>query len=192
MVALDTELHANLKADDERHRQVRQVLLRVLFLNLLLAAAKVIVGVWTRALRMVAEGIHSVMDASSNVIAIVAAAISARPADESHPYGHRRFETLATLVIGALLLLAAWEILQTALQRLLNGSTTNVTTANFAVMVGTVLFKLISSVYESARGKILRSDLLQTDAAESRTDLIISLSVIIGLAASALGFPSMD
>src|SRR5258708_4731817 len=175
MVALDTELHANLQSDDERYRQVRRVLLRVLFLNLLLAAAKVIVGVSTGALAMVADGIHSVMDASSNVIAIVAAAISARPADEAHPYGHRRFEPIATLTIGGLLLLAAWEILQTGVQRLLKGAATTVRTANFAVMVGTVIRKLIASAYESVRGKALRSDLLLTDATEGRSDLIISL-----------------
>ena len=77
MVVLQSELHTNLQSDDERYKQIRQVLLRVLFLNLVLAAAKVVVGVWTGALAMVADGIHSVMDASSNVIAIVAAAISA-------------------------------------------------------------------------------------------------------------------
>src|SRR5215475_15841637 len=129
MVAANPQLRADSQADAERYRQIRLVLLRVLFLNLLLAAAKVIVGVLTGALAMVADGIHSVMDASSNVIAIVASVISARPADESHPYGHRRFETMATLTIGGLLLLAAWEILQTAIQRLLNGSAVTVSTA---------------------------------------------------------------
>src|SRR5262245_61714760 len=137
----------NNPTDADRFSQVRRVLIRVLFLNLLVALAKVLVGIFTGALAMVADGIHSTIDASSNLIGIVAAALAARPADETHPYGHRRFETMATLIIGALLLLAAWEIFRTALDRFSGAPGISITPANFAVMIGTIVVNVFVAIY---------------------------------------------
>jgi cation diffusion facilitator family transporter len=178
--------------DTVRFQQVRKVLLRVLILNMAVAAAKIGVGLLTGALAMVADGFHSTMDASSNIIGIVGSAIAARPPDESHPYGHRRFETMATLTIGGLLLVAAWEILKTAIERLFQGSQTEPTLASFGVMALTIVVNLIVVIYETSSGKRLRSDLLLADALQTRVDLFISLSVIIGLVASSLGYRWMD
>src|SRR5690606_14887469 len=89
--------------------EVRRVLWRVLVLNAIVAAAKLVIGIMTGAVAMIADGFHSSMDASSNVLGLVGIKLAAQPPDEEHPYGHRRFETLATLGIGGLLLVAAWE-----------------------------------------------------------------------------------
>ena len=66
-----------------------------MFLNILVAVIKVAVGLVTGTLAMVADGFHSTMDASSNLIGVAGTTIAARPADDNHPYGHRRFETMA-------------------------------------------------------------------------------------------------
>src|SRR5215475_1663894 len=92
-------------------------------LNFAVATAKIVVGLLSGALSMVADGFHSVMDASSNIVGIAGTGLASRPPDETHPYGHRRFETIATLSIGGLLLVAAWEILKTAIDHLFAGST---------------------------------------------------------------------
>src|SRR5690606_19535007 len=83
--------------------QVRQVLWRVLVLNVVVAAAKLAVGILTGAVSMIADGFHSSVDASSNVIGLVGTRLASQPPDDDHPYGHRRFETLATLAIGGML-----------------------------------------------------------------------------------------
>lgn len=176
----------------ERYRAVRGVLWRVMLLNLLVAVIKVIVGLVTGALAMVADGFHSTMDASSNVIGLFGTAIAARPADENHPYGHRRFETMATLTIGGLLLVAAWEIFKTAIERLFSGSSTKVTPTSFGVMVFTMAVNLIVVLYENSRGKRYQSALLLADAVQTRVDFFISLSVMVGLALTALGYAWMD
>ncbi len=168
------------------------MLWRVMVLNLLVAASKIVVGLVTGALAMVADGFHSTMDASSNVVGLAGTAIAGRPPDENHPYGYRRFETMATLTIGGLLLVAGWEILKTAIERLFNGGAVEVTPTSFVVMLFTLVVNVIVALYETANGKRLRSDILLADATQTRIDIFISLSVIAGLAATALGYPWMD
>jgi cation diffusion facilitator family transporter len=175
-----------------RFRQIRQVLWQVLILNLLVAAIKVAVGLLTGALAMVADGFHSTMDASSNIVGLAAMAIAGRPPDKSHPYGHRRFETMATLTIGGLLLVAAWEILKTAIERLNTVNEIKVSPASFGVMLFTLAVNLFVALYETGRGRRLHSPVLLADATQTRIDFFISLSVIGGLAATQLGYPWMD
>ncbi len=183
---------AQISDELKRYRQVRGVLWRVLALNLLVALTKVIVGLMGGILAMVADGFHSFMDTSSNFVSIAAVTLAGRPPDDSHPYGHRRFETMATLTIGGLLLVAAWEILKDAVNRLFSGSPAVVSPLSFVVMLGTMAINLVVTVYEASRAERLHSDVLLTDSAEHRIDLIISLSVLVGLAATALGYPWMD
>ncbi|NDJ77981.1 MAG: cation-efflux pump, partial [Chloroflexi bacterium] len=179
-------------AHAQNARSIQQVLWHVLLLNAAVAAAKLLTGFLTGAVAMIADGFHSSMDASSNVVGLVGTRLAAQPPDEDHPYGHHRFETLATLAIGGLLLVAAWEVLQTLLDRLLHGGTPTVTAASFAVMITTMLLNLGVTVYERRRGRALQSDILLADAAHTSSDFFVSLSVIVSLAATALGFPWMD
>ena len=79
------------------------VLSRVLFVNLIVSLAKLVVGWLTGVISMIADGFHSLTDSASNVVGLVGIAVASRPADRDHPYGHHKFETLATLGIGSLL-----------------------------------------------------------------------------------------
>lgn len=172
--------------------EVRQVLWRVMILNIVVAVAKLAAGIVTGAVSMIADGFHSSVDASSNVIGLVDTRLAAQPPDEDHPYGHRRFETLATLAIGGMLLVAAWEILQALLERLLQGGEPDVTPLSFGIMIATIVVNLGVTLYERRRGQALRSSILLADAAHTSTDVFVSLSVIASLAASALGYPIAD
>src|SRR5260221_120978 len=137
------KVHLVKQSDQARSGDIQRVLVKVLALNFLVAVAKIVVGISSGTLSMVADGFHSTMDASSNVVGIVATVLAAPPADESPPYGHRRFETMATLTIGGGLLLAAWEILKAALERTSNGVTATAQPLTFAVMFATVIVNLI-------------------------------------------------
>lgn len=178
--------------DSQRFKQVQRVFQRTLAANVAVSAAKLIVGVLTGSLAMIADGFHSAMDASSNLIGMVAASIAAQPPDAEHPYGHRRFETLATLAIGGLLLVAAWEILTTAIERLLHGGVVEVTAISFAVMLGTLSVNIAVVLYESSQARRLRSDVLRADVAHTRVDIFVSLSVIISLIFTGLGIGWAD
>jgi len=173
-------------------RQVNRVLRQVLGLNLLVAGAKIGVGLSTGSISMLADGFHSAMDASSNVIGLVGATIASRPPDGDHPYGHQKYETFATLGIGLLLLLTSWNVLKSVLTRLLQGSAPEVTLLSFTVMIVTIGLNLIVCTYEKKRGRQLKSSLLLADAAHTKSDIFVSLSVLTSLAAARLGWPWMD
>lgn len=175
-----------------RTRAVRWVLCVVLALNLLVAGAKLCMGWASDSIAMVADGFHSLTDGASNVVGLVAIALAARPPDETHPYGHHKFETLAALFIGGLLALTAWEVLQSCFARLKAGGAPQATALSFAVMGVTVLVNLGVTTYESRRARRLGSELLAADAAHTRSDIYTSLSVIASLAAARAGVPQLD
>jgi cation diffusion facilitator family transporter len=105
-------------------RAIRRVLWITLGLNLIATAAKLIVGYSTGSLSLIADGFDSAFDSATNVIGLVGIQFAARPADEDHPYGHRKAETMTALIIAALLFLTMWELIQSAVERLRDPSLT--------------------------------------------------------------------
>lgn len=179
-------------AQDPSPRAVRRVLWITLALNLAVAAAKLAVGVLVRSISMVADGFHSLTDSASNVAGLVGISAAARPPDEDHPYGHRRFETLAALLIGGLLALTAWEVFKSALERLTTGTTPQATPLSFVVMGTTMAVNWAVSTYERRRGETLGSQLLLADATHTRSDIYTSFAVLASLGATRAGFPQLD
>ena len=177
---------------DSYRDDVRRTLWIVLVLNLIVASGKLIVGLLTSSLAMVADGFHSTMDASSNVIGLLGNAAASRPPDDSHPYGHERFETIATLAIGGLLLGAAVEIVRGAIQRIISGGSPQVTAVSFIVMIVTLAINVGTLIYERRVGRRLQSELLLADASHTMTDVYVSLSVIVSLVAVTLGVKWFD
>ena len=154
---------------------------------------KYVYGLMSGSASMQADGIHSVFDSAGNVVGLVGIALAARPADDSHPYGHAKFETYASLVIGVLLLLAAFEVGSSAVGKLVSGVyTAEVTPVSFIVMVGTLAVNIGVTTYERRCAKRLKSEVLAADANHTLSDALVSIGVIVGLAAVALGFPMAD
>lgn len=165
----------------------------VLALNLLVAATKLVVGTMAGALSLVADGLHSVLDGSSNVVGLVGIAIASRPPDLDHPYGHRRFETLAALVIGALIAAGVVEIVHRIVDGLRSGhEPPDVTWATVGVVVATIGINLGISRYESRAGRRLRSSLLEADSKHTLSDAMAAGAVLLGFLGVALGAPWAD
>lgn len=177
---------------EESRSAVRRVLWIVLILNLAVALAKWVIGQRAGSLSMVADGFHSLADSASNVVGLVGLAIAARPADEDHPYGHQRFETLASLAIGGFLALTAWEVLRSCFERLRTGSQIEHTPLALGVMVATITINIFVTVYERRRGRELKSGILEADARHTLSDVYASLMVITGLLTASLGLHWVD
>lgn len=174
-------------------RQVERVLWIVLVLNLVVAASKYFYGLASGSASMQADGIHSVFDSLGNVIGIIGISLAARPADAGHPYGHSKFETYGSLAIGVLLLLAAFEVGSSAVEKLASGTyTAQVTPVSFVVMVGTLVVNLFVTMCERRAGKRLKSEILAADAAHTLSDAFVSIGVIVGLGFVMAGFPMAD
>ena len=183
---------SDAKLSSERTSAVTRVLLRVLLLNLAVAAAKLLFGYSTGSVSIVSDGFHSLTDTASNVLGLVAVRASRKPPDEDHPYGHRKYETLAAAGIFVFLLLVVVEVVQTAIRRLRSGHTPEVSIASFVVMLATLAVNLAVVRYEAGSGRRLGSELLLADAAHTRSDVLTSCAVILSLVAVALGFPALD
>jgi cation diffusion facilitator family transporter len=179
-------------AAEARYSAVSRVLLRVLVLNVLVAAAKLIFGYATGAVSIISDGFHSLTDSASNVVGLVGVRAARQPPDANHPYGHRKFETLASAGIFFFLLLVLVEVLRTAIARFQSGGTPEITATSFVIMGGTLLVNLGVVAYESAAARRHRSELLLADSHHTRSDVLTSLSVIAALIGVKLGYPILD
>src|SRR5207237_426349 len=106
---------------ETRYGEVRSVLVRILFLNLAVAVAKVAFGYSSGTISILSDGFHSVTDAASNIAALVGLRVAHKPPDANHPYGHRKYETLAAGVIALFLAIVMIQVAETAIGRMYSG-----------------------------------------------------------------------
>jgi len=178
----------------DNFRAVRRVLWITMGLNLVATVAKLAVGYLTGSLSLIADGFDSVFDTASNVIGLAGIYLAAQPADEDHPYGHRKAETMTALVIAMLLFLTTWELIQSAVERLRDPSLiqAEVNVWSFGALLVSIVVHLTVVWYELRAGRRLHSEVLVADALHTRADIFVSLSVVGGLIAVRLGYPVAD
>jgi len=177
-----------LATGSERDRAVRRVLWIVLGLNLLVAAGKLAVGTAAGALSLIADGIHSLLDASSNIVGLVGIAAAGKPPDAEHPYGHRRFETIASVVIGLLIAGGLVEIVRRVWDGVMGEHVTPaVSWISTAFVALTIVVNGLISRYESRRGRELRSSILLADAGHTFSDMLAAVAVLVSFIAVMLG-----
>jgi cation diffusion facilitator family transporter len=174
------------------YARVQRTLTLILILNIGVAIAKAAFGLLAGSVSMVADALHSTFDSVSNIVGILSTTIAKQPADKAHPYGHGKFETLGTLVIGAMLLLSAYWIITEGFNRLRSSATPDVTGITVTVLLATILVNTFVAWYERKVGLELNSQILIADAAHTRSDIFVSISVLAGFGAVSLGYPQAD
>ena len=177
----------------DRYAGVARVLTRVLVLNLAVALAKIAFGYASGAISILSDGFHSLTDAASNVVGLVGVYAARRPPDDDHPYGHRKYETVAAVAVVGFLALVMLEVLRNAFNHL-SGRTAphDISTAAFVVMAITVVINVFVVRYESTEAERLGSEVLLADATQTRSDVWSSLTVIVALAGARAGVPILD
>lgn len=176
----------------DRYAEVSRVLLRVLFINLAVASAKIVLGLSTGAISVLSDGFHSLTDSASNVVALVGVRIARQPPDIEHPYGHRKFETMASVGILLFLLLVLVQVVWAAAEGLVTPVAPDVNAWSFVVMFGTFAANLGVVLYERRAGRRLSSEVLIADAHHTQSDLFTSLTVIAALVGVRMGMPVLD
>jgi len=177
---------------DKRFSEIKRVLVVVLALNWLVAAAKIIYGLVTNFTSMTADGFHSLSDGTSNIIGLVGITLACRPPDKDHPYGHKKYETLSSLGIAALLFFVCFNLAKEGLKRLYHPLFPQVNGMSLAVMIITIVINVLVMKYEYKAGKRLKSDILVSDSLHTRADIFTSISVVAAMASIKLGFPVLD
>src|SRR5258706_4963975 len=161
---------------------VRRVLIGLLGANLAVVVAKLYIGVVSGSLAVMGDALHSSVDSLYNVLGLIVIRVAARAPDEDHPYGHGKFETLGALAIVVFLSIPCFELVRSAVQKLLSGGHAVVVTAlGLVVLLVTLGINVLVAWYENRRGHELSSELLIADAAHTRSDVFITIGVLIGV-----------
>lgn len=188
-----TPAAATLAPPAARSRAVRRVLAQVLVLNLVVVAIKLIVGIRTNALSVLGAALESSLDLLNNVVGMILVSVAARAPDETHPYGHAKFETLGALAIVTFLSISCFELLRQGVVQLRRAHSPSApTTLELTVVALTLGVNALIVVYERRRGRELASSFLVADAAHTHSDLYVTLLAIASLVLTRLGLGALD
>lgn len=165
----------------ERRDAISRVLIITLVLNVLVAGAKLFYGSYSGAISVLADGFHSLMDSTSNIIGLVAIRFAYSPPDEEHHYGHRKAEILASTMIAILLGVTCLEIIKELIGRLLEPVSPEITGIGFVIMLVGLGINILVVWYEAWQGRRLKSELLLSDAEHTRSDVLVTLSVLASM-----------
>jgi len=176
-----------------RLTSIRRVLLGLLIANLVVVAAKVAVGLAAHSLAVLGDALHSGVDALNNVLALVVMRVATKAPDEDHPYGHGKFETLGALAVVGFLSITCFELVRQAANRFTGDHRLPLLTEiQFATLLATLVINILVTRYEQRRGRQLGSQLLIADAAHTRTDVLITIGVVIGMLLGRRGWWWID
>jgi cation diffusion facilitator family transporter len=161
--------------------------------NVVLSGIQIVVGILAKSQGLVADGLHSLSDLVSDFVVLFANHHSQKDADDEHPYGHHRFETAASLVLGALLLTVGVGMLWSALRKLEDpGSIQKVHVVALWVVGVALVAKELLFRYMVSVAKRVRSSMLIANAWHARSDAASSLVVGLGVIGNLLGYPLLD
>jgi cation diffusion facilitator family transporter len=184
---------ADVDPNDARYQDARKVTLVGSVVDLLLGVAKIIVGYMGQSQALIADGIHSLSDLLTDGMVLIAVKHGSREADEEHPYGHGRIETMATVILGIALVAVAAGIGWDAVNRLLNPDLL-LHPGWLALVVATISILSKEAIYHYTlrAAERLNSNLLLANAWHSRSDAISSVIVVIGVLGSMAGLDYLD
>ncbi|MHA1596064.1 MAG: cation diffusion facilitator family transporter [Candidatus Asgardarchaeia archaeon] len=175
-----------------RKREIIKVLFIILALNYLIASVKLLYAMIVNSIALMADGIHSFLDGTSNILGIVAMIISSKPVDESHPYGHEKFEFIASFSIGFMVILAFLEIVSQSFVRLFNPVEMYAGLDSIMLLLLVLVVNSFITKYEGSKGKELMSEILIADSRHTLSDVLATTSVIVSFSMNMVGIKGID
>ena len=183
---------ANAESRTADADRVRTVLWVTFFLNLAVAVTQIGYGYWSNIISLQADGFHTIFDALSNVIGLIALGIARQPPDVEHPYGHRKLEVAASIVIGLFVLLGFIEVARAIWNAAGANTTPNITPVAYAIVLATIAVNVGVAAWEHWAGRQYNSMLLQADAAHTLSDSLAAAAVLVGMYLVEIGIPVGD
>lgn len=136
-----------------------------------------------------ADGFHSISDSASNIVGIIGIVMASKPKDTDHPYGHKKFETIASMFIGTMLLFISFNVIKSSINKLFNPSTLEVSIESLIIILIALFINIFVAFYENRQGQKLNSQLLIADSLHTKSDIFVSIGVLIALISVKLGLP---
>ena len=172
-----------LDARQDTREQVKRVLLVALAVNISMTLLKLLLGLLSGSLAVLADAMHSATDGFSSLLGLVTNGLSDPEPDRDHPYGHHKYEAVGALAIAAFILFTAFEILQAAIGRLSTGlQPLRMDSRELLILLLVLGINILLASYERAEGRRLGSPLLKADAAHTSSDIWTTAVVLVGLA----------
>lgn len=153
---------------------------------------KIVVGVSVKSPALIADAMHSLSDLAADVPLIILAKVSHHDADAEHPYGHARFETLGTVMLGGLLLAVAAGIAYESIHLFFTDTRPEPSLAALITIIIALALKEGLFHYALFQSRRARSPLLEANAWHARSDSLSSLVVLVGVVATMLGYPTVE
>ncbi|HBF4548625.1 TPA: cation transporter, partial [Clostridioides difficile] len=173
----------------DNYKKVKQVLWIILFANFAVALLKIIIGNQIKSYSMTADGFHSLSDGASNIVGLIGIFFASKPKDKNHPYGHKKFEIITSLFISGMLFVIAIKIILSAVLRIANPVVPAITIESLIALIITLFINIFVCMYEYRVGTKLNSYVLISDSLHTRSDIFVSLGVLVTLVGVKLGFP---
>lgn len=166
----------------DNRSEVRKVLIITLVLNLVVLTIKAVVGWLTGSLSLMADALHSVTDSANNILGLTVNHFAAPQPDREHPYGHQKFDSVGALAIAAFLVIACFEILSTAFERLVSGGKpAKISPAELWMLLIVLGINIFVAFYERKVGQRNGSAILIADAQHTMSDVWVTIMVMGGL-----------
>lgn len=160
--------------------------------NLLLFVSKIIVGLTVNSLSLIADAFHSISDMGTSIVVLLSSRISSKPPDEKHPFGHERFEYVATFAIAVLLAATGIELIKEGAGRVSRPGTVRFSVFLVVFIGVTILVKFGLGILSHFMGRRSDSRILVVDAMHHYSDAVSSVLVMVAVVMSRLGFPFLD
>ncbi|HEB81749.1 MAG TPA: cation transporter [Gammaproteobacteria bacterium] len=178
---------------DQRKTETNRITLWGVAVNLVLSIIKIVGGIFGYSQALLADGLHSLSDLASDGMVLLAAHHAGEDADEDHPYGHGRFETLATVALGILLIGVAVGIGLDAISRL-NSETLPPEPMLYTLVIAAISIISKEVLYHATKRVALKinSQMLEANAWHHRSDAVSSIVVFVGIGGTYFGYPYLD
>lgn len=160
--------------------------------NVILFAFKFIAGTLSRSVSITADAVNNLSDAGSSIISLVSFKLSSKPADERHPFGHARYECIASMVVATLILLLGGELIKSSVAKIVNPQTMEFSWLSIVILVFSISVKLWMYSYNRHYGKLLKSSIMEATAADSISDVMGTGAVLLSTIISPLIHFNLD
>ena len=151
-----------------------------MFCNFLLFGLKLVAGLLSGAVSVIADALNNLSDAASSLVTLLGFRLAQRPADKDHPYGHARYEYLSGLIVAALILVIGMDLAENSVRRIFQPAPVEVSALTFAILGISVVVKFWMALFYHKAGKLIGSATLKAVAMDSRNDVITTAAVLLG------------
>lgn len=160
--------------------------------NLILFAFKFLAGTLANSVSITADAVNNLSDAGSSIISLISFKLSSKPADEKHPFGHARYECIASMVVACLILLLGLELIKTSFEKILSPDAIEFSWLSVIILIFSISVKLWMYLYNKKYGNLIKSSVMEAAAADSISDVMATGAVLISTLLSPVFHFNLD